>query len=266
MLYNLSYLFLQFMFFSILGYLAEVIHVSIHTKKINFSRGFLIGPYLPIYGVSSVVMILLLSRYKDDLFALFVMSAFVCTTLEYLTSLVLEKIFKLRWWDYSTKKFNIEGRVCLENSLLFGIGGLIIVRLINPILEKYLNILTPFALEILALIILIVFLVDLVISLLVLIRLEINVKNYTKTDATSEIKKEVRTSLEKYLTLTVRLLKSFPSLKYPNSKAFDNFRASLIKKREELKALRREVDKKIDEKVEEVEDKIDKLEDKASKF
>ena len=262
MLYNLSYLFLQFMFFSILGYLAEVIHVSIHTKKINFSRGFLIGPYLPIYGVSSVVMILLLSRYKDDLFALFVMSAFVCTTLEYLTSLVLEKIFKLRWWDYSTKKFNIEGRVCLENSLLFGIGGLIIVRLINPILEKYLNILTPFALEILALIILIVFLVDLVISLLVLI----NVKNYTKTDATSEIKKEVRTSLEKYLTLTVRLLKSFPSLKYPNSKAFDNFRASLIKKREELKALKREVDKKIDEKVEEVEDKIDKLEDKASKF
>ena len=69
----------------------------------------------------------------------------------------------------------------------------------------------------------IVFLSDFAISLFILIRLGINVNKFAKSDATSEIKKEVRASLEKYTTLTLRLVKSFPSLKYPNSKAFDAF-------------------------------------------
>lgn len=242
MFYKLCYSFLQFMFFSILGYVVEVIHVSINSKKINFSRGFLIGPYLPIYGVSSVVMISLLKRYEEDLFALFVMAALVCTVLEYLTSLVLEKIFKLRWWDYSKKKFNVNGRVCLQNSVLFGLGGIVVVRVINPFLVKWLDYLSIFALQTLAIIILLVFLADFALSLFVLIRLKINVNKFTKMDATSEIKKEVRASLEKYTTLTIRLVKSFPTIKYPNSKAFNAFKASLLKTKEELKKLKRKVE------------------------
>ncbi len=259
-MYNLSYLFLQFMFFSIVGYLAEVIYVSIINKKINFSRGFLIGPYLPIYGVSSVLMIIFLSRYKNDLFALFVMSAFVCSLLEYLTSLVLEKIFKLRWWDYSDKKFNIEGRICLRNSLLFGIGGVLVVKIVNPFLVKYLNMLSVFALEVLALVLLIAFVVDLTLSVFILVRLEINVNKFNRMDATKEIKKEVKQSLEKYTALTIRLLNSFPSLKYPNVKNFENFKASLLKTKEELKKLKQKVDRKIDDEVKAVEDKIKEVE------
>lgn len=265
MFYSLCYLFLEFMFFSIIGYLAEISYVSLKTKKINISRGFLIGPYLPIYGVSSVVMVLLLSRYQDDLFTLFVMGAFICTFLEYMTSFILEKIFKLRWWDYSSKKFNIEGRVCLENSLLFGLGGLLIVKILDPFLEKYLNLLTPFALQTLAIICFIVFLSDFAISLFILIRLGINVNKFAKSDATSEIKKEVRASLEKYTTLTLRLVKSFPSLKYPNSKAFDAFKQTLIKRKESLKHLKEKVDNKIDCEIAEVENKIDKIEKKMEK-
>ncbi len=242
MFYKLCYLFLQFMFFSIIGYVVEVIHVSINSKKINLSRGFLIGPYLPIYGLSCVVMICLLKRYEEDLFALFVMSALVCTVLEYLTSLVLEKIFKLRWWDYSKKNFNVNGRVCLENSVLFGLGGIVVVRVINPFLMKWLDYLSVFALQTLAIIILLVFLADFALSLFVLIRLKINVNKFTKMDATSEIKKEVRASLEKYTTLTIRLVKSFPTIKYPNSKAFSNFKSSLLKTKEELRKIKRKVE------------------------
>ncbi len=261
MFYNLCYIFLQFMFFSIIGYLAEITHVSLLTKKVTFSRGFLIGPYLPIYGFSSVVMIFLLSHYEDDLFTLFVMSAFICTLLEYLTSLILEKIFKLRWWDYSNKKFNIEGRVCLANSLLFGLGGLIVVKVLNPILDNYLKLLDSTTLEVIAIVIFIIFLADFILSLLVLVRLEINVNKFIKKDATSEIKKEIALSLQKYTNLTIRLIKSFPTIKSPNSKAFNAFKNSLLKTKEELNRLKTEVKEKVKKGVNDAE-KIKKLEDK----
>ena len=246
-----------------IGYLAEVIHVSFTTKKINFSRGFLIGPYLPIYGFSSVVMIFLLSRYQDDLFVLFIMAAFVCTLLEYITSLVLEKIFKLRWWDYSTKKFNIEGRVCLRNSVLFGLGGLLIIKLLNPWLSSLLNLLSPLLLEIIALVILVIFLTDFGISLFILIRLDINVNKYSRKDATSEIRKEVRKSLEKYIGLTTRLLKSFPSLKSSNAKALDSFKNLALKTKEELKRVKRELKEKGLKEVKVVDKEVTKIKEKV---
>ncbi len=263
MLYKLSYVFLQFILFSMIGYLAEVIHVSFTTKKINFSRGFLIGPYLPIYGFSSVVMIFLLSRYEDDLFALFIMAAFVCTLLEYLTSLILEKIFKLRWWDYSAKKFNIEGRVCLGNSILFGLGGLLIIKLLNPWLSGILNLFSPLLLEIIALVLLVIFLTDFGMSLFILIRLDINVNKYSRKDATSEIRKEVRKSLEKYTGLTTRLLKSFPTLKSPNIAALNSFKNLALKTKEELKRVKRELKEKSLKEVKVVEEEFAKIEEKV---
>ena len=251
------------MFFSIIGYIAEVIHVSISSKKLNFSRGFLIGPYLPIYGFSSVVMVFLLSCYQDDLFVLFIMAAFVCTLLEYLTSVVLEKIFKLRWWDYSTKKFNIEGRVCLGNSILFGLGGLLIVKLLNPWLTSLLKFLSPLFLEVVALVLLIIFLVDFGMSLFILIRLDINVNKYSRQDATSQIRREVRKSLEKYTGLTTRLLKSFPSLKSPNTKALDSFKKLALKTKEELKRVKKELKEKSLKEVKVVEDEFTKIGEKV---
>ena len=98
MIYVVCSWFLLFLLYSMFGYIIEVISVSIHAKKWVFNRGFLIGPYLPIYGFGSLIMVLFLNRYENDLLALFVMSAFLCTLLEYITSLIMEKIFQLRWW------------------------------------------------------------------------------------------------------------------------------------------------------------------------
>ena len=123
MLYTISFWFLLFLLYSIIGYIAEVVSCSITLKKIVLNRGFLIGPYLPIYGFGCLIMVWLLFRYEDDLLVLFIMSAFFCTVLEYFTSLLMEKLFKLRWWDYSNRKFQINGRVCLNNALLFGFSG-----------------------------------------------------------------------------------------------------------------------------------------------
>ena len=132
MLYTISFWFVLFMLYSFIGYVAEIIAVSIIQKRVVLNRGFLIGPYLPIYGVGCMIMVLFLRRYENDLLALFIMSAFYCSVLEYFTSLIMEKIFKLRWWDYSNNKFNINGRICLKNAVLFGIGGIIVVKVLHP--------------------------------------------------------------------------------------------------------------------------------------
>ena len=127
MLDKILYLFLSFIIYSFLGYIIEITNCSLKEKKLVLNRGFFLGPYLPIYGISCLIMELLILRYKNDLLTVFVMSAFISTTLEYITSYILEKIFKARWWDYSERKFNLEGRVCLFNAFLFGLGGIAFV-------------------------------------------------------------------------------------------------------------------------------------------
>ena len=101
---------LLFMIYSFLGWLMEVITVSVEAKKV-VNRGFLIGPYCPIYGIGAVLITLVLSRYKYDPLVLFVMTMVSCGVLEYLTSWAMEVIFKARWWDYSHEKFNLDGRI-----------------------------------------------------------------------------------------------------------------------------------------------------------
>ena len=138
-MYKVIYIFLIFFIYSIIGYLCEVMGIFFETGKLNFSRGYFIGPYLPIFGFGSLIITYYLNRYQNDLVALFIMGSFFCCLLEYLTSLIMKKIFKLRWWDYSHKKFNLNGRICLETGVLFGIGSLIIVKITNPIIFKMLS-------------------------------------------------------------------------------------------------------------------------------
>lgn len=223
MLYNICSWFLLFLMYSVLGYIAEVICCSINSKKWVLNRGFLIGPYLPIYGFGCLIMVLFLYRYENDLLALFIMGAFYCTLLEYITSFLMEKLFKLHWWDYSDKKFNINGRVCLDNALLFGIGAIFVVRIIHPHFS-YLVYLLPSGVMIgLAIILFIIFLADVVESSYITVRLKINVNNYVHKDATEKIKKEVLKAIRKHTTLTSRLLKAFPNVTMDANKKFMEF-------------------------------------------
>ena len=110
---NVSVYFILFIIYAMIGWFIEIINGLIQTKKF-VNRGFLIGPYCPIYGVGGILITLLLSKYYDDPIVLFFMGIAVCGILEYLTSYIMEKFFKARWWDYSKRKFNINGRICLE--------------------------------------------------------------------------------------------------------------------------------------------------------
>ena len=120
-MFNIKILFLLFITYSFMGWVMEMIATVVEDHEI-VNRGFLIGPYCPIYGCCSIAIILILHKINNPII-LFIFSILICSIGEYITSFVLEKIFKARWWDYSHMKFNLNGRICLRNCLFFGILG-----------------------------------------------------------------------------------------------------------------------------------------------
>ena len=220
-MYYICYIFLFFIGYSILGYIAEVISCTIESKKLTLSRGFLIGPYLPIYGVGATIMVIMLNRFKNNIFLLFIMSVLLCTILEYLTSYVMEKLFKLRWWDYSEEKYQLNGRICLKNSLLFGIAGVFVVYVMQPFYVILLNTLENKYILFITIIFLIIFLIDYIIS----------VKEIKKQDSTKEIKDYVKKTIRSHRIFFRRLIKAFPNITKKELKEYIEFIKRIGEKR-----------------------------------
>ena len=226
--YNYVNLFILFFIYSVLGYIVESISVSMIEGKVVWSRGFLIGPYIPIFGTGSILMVLILKKYYDDIFALFIMSMIVCLTLEYLTSYIGEKLFHLRWWNYSDKKFNINGRICLENGILFGVAGIFIIRYVNSFFEGLIMKMSPHTALVVVIILSVIFYTDFLISLRTVIKFNGSFNKYAK-DNTSEVKNKIIADLKENGFLIKRLLRSFPNAN-DSREHFAKMRENFIKK------------------------------------
>lgn len=212
MFYDVCLFILLFFTYSFLGYVLEVINVSLYDKKINLSRGYLIGPYLPIYAFGALLMVSTLSKYKNDLIVLFVMGLVLCCVLEFVTSYIMEKIFKLRWWDYSDRIFNINGRVCLSNGVGFGIAGVFTVKLLNPLFLKIYLLMPHNVVIILGIVFALILIADFILSTFTILKLKVDTSMYINKDSTAKIRKEVIKSLNKYRMLYNRMFKAFPYL------------------------------------------------------
>lgn len=206
-LYIFLQYFLYFMFYSFIGWCMEVLLVLIQDKKF-VNRGFLIGPYCPIYGYGVLLIILLLKDFMFNPIALFLLSMILCMILEYLTSYVMEKIFKARWWDYSDKKFNLNGRICLETSIPFGLGGTLIMYVINPFVVKVVGKLPLNLLLIISTLLIVIYIIDNIVSFSTIIKIDkINFREYM--DNTEEITRMVKEHLKKIQYLQKDLLVDF---------------------------------------------------------
>ncbi len=212
MLFDLCYYFVLFFIYSFLGYLLEVVAVSITEKKLVFSRGYLIGPFIPIYAFGALFMLATLSKYQNDLIVLFVMSMISCCILEFFTSYIMEKIFKLRWWDYSDKLFNVNGRICLSNGVGFGIAGVCTIKFINPLLVKFLGFFSNKLIIVFGIIFFVILFSDFIFSTFTILKLQIDTSKYINIDATAKVKEEVMKSLNKYRIFHNRLFGAFPNL------------------------------------------------------
>lgn len=213
---KIYFYFLLFLIYSFIGWLIEVIGKLLEKHKF-INRGFLIGPICPIYGHGCIVMILTLSRYKDNPLILFINAIFICSILEYFTSYFMEKIFKARWWDYSTKKFNLNGRICAETMIPFGILGTLVICVINPIFEYFLNLFSLETIKITAIVLFIIYLIDNIVSLTIMFGFKGTLKTVEK-DGTEEITKKVKDILINKNFLYKRLVEAFPNLMNPKER------------------------------------------------
>ena len=207
----LLYYFLLFMIFSIVGWIVEVLFVFIIERKWS-NRGFLIGYYLPIYGSAALFMNIFLIDLKNQFLLLFLISAIAVTLIEYFTSLIMEKIYKARWWDYSTKFLNFQGRICIEHTLLFGILGIIFIYFINDGLIHLVSKINTSTINTISSILLVIFITDLIISLNVMNKIKVTATNLKK-DYTDEINEKVKDFLLNHSFFTKRIIKSFPNIK-----------------------------------------------------
>ena len=192
---NIELYVLIFFVYALGGWILESIGGIFNPKVKKFvNRGFLIGPYCPVYGIGVVLVSLLLNKYTNDIPVLFFLSILICGILEYFTGYVMEKLFNARWWDYSQKRFNINGRVCLETLLPFGIAATFIVCKINPFLIENFNKLSDKQAHWITGILSFIFIIDFIISFKIILSFRGEI--HKKKDNTEEIVSKVKDKTE----------------------------------------------------------------------
>lgn len=219
--------FLLFLIYSFIGWIMEICVTFYKSKKI-INRGFLIGPYCPIYGYASIIMILYLNHYKDNPLTVFLLAVVICTFIEYIISYIMEKLFNARWWDYSNYKFNINGRVCLINAFFFGVLGTFLVYYANPFFENLLLKINTNTLNTISLILMILFTTDFIISMYATFKLKSSINKINK-DNTEEFKKKFKEKIENKI-LSRRILKAYPKYKNNIIKKIEEYRQKIEKK------------------------------------
>ena len=127
--------FFWFIIYSIGGWILETLLFLIRDKKV-VKRGFLFGPLCPIYGTGAVICTAVMYGRINNIFLVFLIGLLLCGTLEYLTHFIMEKLFHAMWWDYSSRRFNINGRVYLNGLLEFGAGSVLIIKVLQPLVVK----------------------------------------------------------------------------------------------------------------------------------
>ena len=208
-----------FFIYSFLGWVMEVTLTLITDKKF-VNRGFLLGPCCPIYGCGCILLNLLLQNYVNNIIVLFILTMFTCSLLEYITSFLMEKIFKLRWWDYSQMRFNINGRICLETMTPFSILGVLAIKYATPFFITNINKLSEKTILIISIILITLFIIDVIISLIIIFKLKFISKNIKK-DSTLDIKNAIKKFIKNDFYVYERIIESFPNLTKSLKESFE---------------------------------------------
>lgn len=161
-------------YFFIYAFLGWVIEVSYHTvtKGRFINRGFLAGPYCPIYGFGAIAVIFFLTDIGEkSKLILFLGSIFIASLIEFIAGFLLEKIFHERWWDYSKKKLNIGGYICLEFSIIWGVFCFLLYEVVHPMISRLVGIIPEVVLTYTGVVIVIIMTIDLIATINTLVGL-----------------------------------------------------------------------------------------------
>lgn len=179
----------SFFIYCFLGWVWESIILPLSRKQKPYNRGFLNGPWIPIYGFGAILVIVLFDIHKTDypVYALFINGAVVACLLEYITSYGMEKLFHQRWWDYSHKPFNLNGRVCLEGFVCFGGFSVVAIDYVQPFFTYELSKVDEKLLFIIASVLTILFIFDTIVSTRIALNIEKKVEQFKQTIENNEM-------------------------------------------------------------------------------
>ena len=228
----LSNYFLYFLIYSFLGWFWEVMLYIVRDHKL-VNRGFLNGPYCPIYGCGAVLFVLLAENFCSNPIVLFLLGGLIACVLEYITSYVLEKLFHARWWDYSDYKFHINGRVSLIGYVFFGLGASV-VPLVHPHIAKFVSILPDR--DALAITTAVIFILDIIITTQSFSHFNHILREFQATLNKGRIVSFIRNGKNKFIAQLEK--RSRTILTYPQRRlmrAFPNFRSKYDRAFKELK-------------------------------
>lgn len=203
--------FMYFIIYSFIGWAMEVICKLFELKKF-VNRGFLIGPICPIYGYGVLGIVLLVGRNTHDVLGVFLKTILICSVLEYFTSYLMEKLFKARWWDYSRRKYNINGRICLETMIPFGILGCAVIYVVHPLIIKFVDLFSPTLIAVLSIIFFIIYILDNIISFHVMNKVKQEIKKQD-VDNTELIRKKVLDWIDSNSILYRHIKNAYPKFK-----------------------------------------------------
>jgi uncharacterized membrane protein len=234
---------LQFFIFGFAGWCMEVI-LKYRQYHRFINRGFLTGPILPIYGFGVILITLVVGRLtsvESGVMTTFAISLVICGLVEYLTSFVLEKIFHARWWDYSQKPMNLNGRIWIGNLMLFGFAGVFVDNLANPLLFRAFAGAGLQARTVVAGFLLAVIAADFAVTHFVLKLIKTGVEN-SEADNTEQINREVRLLLSDRNYFYKRFADAYPDVIYRTERITERMNAI----RAETEKLRREAEARRD--------------------
>lgn len=229
---------MYFIIYSFFGWIMEsVIKTVAQRKPIN--SGFLHGPFCPIYGFGAIIMLLFLNKFKNNIILLFLSAFFILSLWEYIVGWLLEKIFNTKYWDYTKNKFNIKGRVCLLNSLFWGILGVAFIKYIHPFVMGKIDTINTIYLTICTIILSVTILIDMIITIIKVRNISINLEKIK--ELSNNIKEkieelETKQIIKEDLQLTIQnskenLQQTIEELKYKQTK----MRRKLLKQINRLK-------------------------------
>ena len=140
--FSLYQVFAYFLIYSCIGWCLEVVYAAVTTGKL-VNRGFLNGPVCPIYGFGMIIVLFVLTPLQHSVLLLYIGGVILPSALELVGGWLLYKLYHTRWWDYSDQPFNIGGYICLEFSLLWGVGTLVVMNIVHPIIAGIVEMIPP---------------------------------------------------------------------------------------------------------------------------
>ena len=160
---SLYYIISWFFVYSFFGWLWETAYVSVRKRKF-VNRGFINGPLCTIYGMGAVSIYLILKPFGDNLAVLYIGGVVVATILEYITGWLMERIFHTRWWDYSHRKYNLQGYISLGTSLGWGLFTVLLFKVLQPVVSWFTDLYPQKIGEIFLIVITILYILDFITS------------------------------------------------------------------------------------------------------